>query len=404
MEFQKTLLIVEDDRDTRLFLERILLPQVHRVVLAENGVQASRVLSNTSVDLVLSDITMPDMDGLQLLREVRSSGVDLPFILLSGFADKDKALEALRLGAADLLEKPVDRETLIGAVKKALMRQSQQREAEGAIRQQHQLIAASAPLLALGRMAGGIAHEISNPLSVISGRMEQLRDLLGNTAVSDQERVRAHQLLERMEKTVQRITNIIRSMRSLALQSSQEAMEACSVRCLLEDAVEQCLERFQASGIELQLVDRSGSSRIWCRPIEISQVLVNLLSNAHDAVVDREEKWVRLHAVDMGHGVRISVTDSGDGIKAEYVQKIFEPFFTTKASKEGTGLGLSISRGIIEAHQGELFLDPTSTNTCFALELPKQQLSEESQQDKPRLAGSETFMKKMRNPSSRLKS
>jgi signal transduction histidine kinase len=113
------------------------------------------------------------------------------------------------------------------------------------------------------------------------------------------------------------------------------------------------------------------SLRIDCRPTEISQVLLNLLNNAVDAVQPLAEKWVELQVRSAGKDVEISVMDSGKGIPEKIRDKVGQPFFTTKVVGHGTGLGLSISRGIVEAHGGHLNLDTQCEHTRFVVTLPK---------------------------------
>ncbi|MCB0384908.1 MAG: HAMP domain-containing histidine kinase, partial [Bdellovibrionales bacterium] len=110
-----------------------------------------------------------------------------------------------------------------------------------------------------------------------------------------------------------------------------------------------------------------------CREVQVSQVLLNLLSNAHDAVVDSgaSERWVEISVADIGDEVEFRVRDSGPGVPTENRYVIFQPFFTTKEVGAGSGLGLSISKGIAESHEGSLYYDGTSGQLAFVLSLPK---------------------------------
>jgi C4-dicarboxylate-specific signal transduction histidine kinase len=117
----------------------------------------------------------------------------------------------------------------------------------------------------------------------------------------------------------------------------------------------------------------SRSTLLECRQVEISQVLLNLLSNAFDAVVDCSDRWVDLKFMDHSNEVEIRIMDSGRPIPSEIRQKMFQPFFTTKIIGKGTGLGLSISKGIIEGHQGTVKLAEGGENTEFVIRLPKVQ-------------------------------
>jgi len=111
-----------------------------------------------------------------------------------------------------------------------------------------------------------------------------------------------------------------------------------------------------------------------CHPDEISQVLINLINNAHDAVITQEEKWIELSIKLDTHldSLIFKITDSGLGIAEDISEKMFSPFYTTKAVGEGTGLGLSIAKKIIDAHNGELYLDQKSKHTCFIVRIPIQ--------------------------------
>ncbi len=109
---------------------------------------------------------------------------------------------------------------------------------------------------------------------------------------------------------------------------------------------------------------------LMCRPVQISQVLVNLLSNSFDAIEKCSEKWVKLEVQTESGWINFRIKDSGRGIPEHLMQKIMLPFFTTKEIGKGTGLGLSISKGIMESHGGKLELDPSQPNTCFILKFP----------------------------------
>jgi C4-dicarboxylate-specific signal transduction histidine kinase len=142
---------------------------------------------------------------------------------------------------------------------------------------------------------------------------------------------------------------------------------------IVKDTIELCGQRFRMSAIELVVDPIPDELRVDCRPAQITQILVNLLSNAHDAVERTAQPWVHI-AVEVqgqspGDDVRLVVTDSGPGIPPEIAGRIMEPFFTTKAIGRGTGLGLSVSRGIAETHGGRLELDTRSARTRFVLTL-----------------------------------
>jgi PAS domain S-box-containing protein len=227
----------------------------------------------------------------------------------------------------------------------------------------------SAKMSSLGEMAGGIAHEINNPLAIIQGKAEQMRKRIETQAV-DLEYFKKN--LGQIEKTVERIAKIIKGLRSFSRNAEADPMAEVKVSQIVEDTLELCGERFKNRAIDLRVNSADGLS-IECRPSQISQVVLNLLSNAYDAVENSAEKWVQLEVASDGDLVKISVADSGSGIEPGALERIMEPFFTTKAVGRGTGLGLSIAKGICEDHNGCLRYDPLSKHTRFVIELPRRQ-------------------------------
>ena len=218
----------------------------------------------------------------------------------------------------------------------------------------------------LGEMAGGIAHEINNPLAIISGKTRQLLRMMQNGS-GDLEKLAEG--LTMIDSTSERIARIIRGLRSFSRNADNDPLVLTPVSHLIEETLELCRERFSNHGVKLDAVS---TADIWieCRPVQIVQILVNLLNNAHDAVEIHEQKWVTIETLKHDNKVQIIVTDSGNGISQEILDKIMDPFFTTKEVGKGTGLGLSISKGIAEQHHGQLWYQPRSGNTAFVLELP----------------------------------
>jgi C4-dicarboxylate-specific signal transduction histidine kinase len=143
-----------------------------------------------------------------------------------------------------------------------------------------------------------------------------------------------------------------------------------NVADLIEEVLALAGPKARKNRVSLEFCNET-KAQIWCNPVEMGQVLVNLINNAIDAVKDREEKWVRVHALDHQGHVFVRVIDSGQGISAAVEKKIFEPFFTTKDVGYGTGLGLSISRGIVVDHGASLVINRDLPNTCFEVSFPE---------------------------------
>ncbi len=226
----------------------------------------------------------------------------------------------------------------------------------------------SSKLAALGEMAGGICHEINNPLAIIQGRVGHLTDLAKRNALNSSIVL---EYSEKVSAVIFRISKIIKGLRSFARDGDSDPFEPAKVRSIVLDTLDFCQEKMKTNGVVLEVGVISPDLSIKCRPVQVSQVLLNLLNNAFDAVLGLDEKWIRIDVVDRGEFAEIRIKDSGARISPEVQEKLFQPFFTTKPVGQGTGLGLSISTGIANAHHGSLKLDGSSQNTCFVLQLPK---------------------------------
>ncbi len=225
-------------------------------------------------------------------------------------------------------------------------------------------------MASLGEMASGIAHEINNPLAIITAKTAHLMKVLEAGTVDP---LSARKDLVRIQQTAYRIASIVKGLRAFSRSADRDPFAAVSLDNLINDTLSLCHERFKNSGVELILRDIPNVS-IDCRGSQISQVLLNLLNNAFDVVQALPAKWVSLSVAELpSEKIQFSVTDSGNGISPDIVEKLMQPFFTTKDVGKGTGLGLSIARGIIEDHGGQIYYDKTSANTRFVFELPIRQ-------------------------------
>lgn len=236
---------------------------------------------------------------------------------------------------------------------------------EKLIDDQRTTILQSAKLSALGEMAAGIAHEINNPMAVISGRINQLDRALAKETPDIQQ---ARAMVQKIFDMIERVTQIISSMRSFTRDSSLDPFSLASTQEITDNTLILCKEKFSAQGIDLQVLVKDHG--ISCRPNQITQVLMNLLSNSLDAVQSLDTKWVKLEGRLLDRHYQFSVTDSGSGIPTNHVDRIMTPFFTTKDPGKGTGLGLSISNNIVASHKGRFFYDTSSAHTRFVLEIP----------------------------------
>jgi signal transduction histidine kinase len=250
---------------------------------------------------------------------------------------------------------------------KVVARTSQLNETLRILSEQQATLVQSSKMSALGEMAGGIAHEINTPLSIISLSLQNLRLIAEGNGKNAAYCI---ELFDNIERTTDRIGKIVNGLRNFSRDGSLEEMLPVKIGSIIADTCALCQERFSSYGTKLTIDMDDCELLLTCRQVQISQVLLNLLNNSFDAIQGLEQRWIKIEVAHTFTKVTIAVTDSGPGIPKEIVDKIMQPFFTTKPVGKGTGLGLSLSAGIMQTHGGALVIDSSCANTKFILEFP----------------------------------
>ena len=221
----------------------------------------------------------------------------------------------------------------------------------------------------LSQMASGIAHEINNPLAIISGHLNLARiELTKENPKSD----RISESIKKSDMTVMRIAKIITGLRSYARDGQHDPMELVNIAELMSDTQDLVVSRITSGGVKLDIVNHcQESATVFCRRVHVAQIIVALINNSFDAVKGSQEPWIRIEIFNDNNCFRLLVVDSGRGIPAAVAAKIFDPFYTTKDPGEGTGLGLSIAHGLASDHKGSLRLLASEANTTLELTIPE---------------------------------
>ena len=237
-----------------------------------------------------------------------------------------------------------------------------------ALRNMQSKLITSSKMSALGEMAGGVAHEVNTPLGVITLRASQAKRMLEKENY-DLKIVKNY--LDVIENVAQQIAKIVQGLRAFSRSGENDRFALTSVRSIFDNTLILCIERLKLRNISLidELQEKDFS--LECRGVQGSQVLLNLINNACDAISSLDEKWIKISVREIHEKIQISVMNSGPRIPIEIRDKLMQPFFTTKDVGKGSGLGLSLSKGIVEAHGGRLYLDVVSSYTRFVAEFPK---------------------------------
>ncbi len=241
------------------------------------------------------------------------------------------------------------------------------RQKESEFVQQKMKMADGYKMKALGEMAAGIAHEINNPLTVVYGQTSSLKKIAKSDFV---DRHKLTTISESMAERCLRIADIINGLKKFSRQAKNDPREFYPLKNILCETLAFCQGKIQSLDIHFSIGPMPENCELFCRPTQLSQVLLNLLNNAKDAATSCSKKWIRIEYVQENDQVGLAVVDSGAGVSSECTEMLFQPFFTTKQAGSGTGLGLSISKGIIDTHRGKIYLDVHSANTRFVFTVP----------------------------------
>ena len=366
-------LLVDDEPDYRETIGKRLRARGFQVSEASNGREALEALSREQADVVVMDVKMPVMDGLEALPEIKEAFPRVEVILLTGHASPEDGVTGIKAGAFDYLCKPVKLEHLMSKVRQArdklLWEEERARQAEFRERMEQQMIVTER-LASVGVMASGVAHEINNPLAIIQEAAGWIGNLLGKAEMADMPRKEDFEkALEKIFKSVERAKKITHQLLGFVRKT-----ESISKEVHLEEFV----------GEVISLVEREAKDRnvrlladvqpqcaaLWTDPNPLRQVLLNLATNAIHACGREGEVMIRARQKE--HETILSVRDEGQGIPKEDLYRIFEPFFTTKSPDQGTGLGLFVSRNMVEKLGGKLEVESQlGRGSTFWVKLPQ---------------------------------
>jgi len=351
------LLLVDDEADFRNTLAKRMQKRGLNVLQANGGEECLSLLAEDPVDVVVMDVKMPGMSGIDALHHIRAMDIETEVILLTGHAATQDGIEGIKSGAFDYLSKPVRFEHLLGKITQAhnkIIADRQEKEtAEYKVRIQQQMIATER-LAALGTLAAGVAHEINNPLAIINEAAGYLSQLLKKEALAQiPHKESFDKALLKIENSVKRARNITHQLLGTVRKSN-----ALLVEVDLPELGSEIINLFhkEIKDRKIEVVQNEKRIKpIWTDPDQLRQVLINLVGNAIHAISD--QGCITIQTESTAEGATISVSDTGTGIPKERLEKIFEPFFSTKPPGEGTGLGLFVTREIIEKLGGSISVD-----------------------------------------------
>ena len=242
---------------------------------------------------------------------------------------------------------------------------SERKAAELKYEEQRRKSIQNSKLVALGELSASVAHEINNPLGIISGYAELMAE---STDLPE----RFKEKVAIIDKSCDRISYIVKSLKKFSRSDEIKEKSTVPLAEIINEAITLAFPRLKRMDIALR-ISALPNAAINCNEIEIEQVFLNLLNNSIDALENQSEKWIEMSMKVMSEKIEVRFSDSGIGIEKQNRLKIFEPFYTTKVEGAGTGLGLAITKGIIDEHGGSIQLDADSDTTVFVIRFPRVQ-------------------------------
>lgn len=346
------------------------LKDQYNVFFAENGHEGLKILDTNKIDLILSDIQMPQMDGYDLLKEVRKQPKfeKIPLIFLSSLGAEDDIVKGLNMGANDYLNKPMRKEMLHTRIKAQLKNSELLRK-----------VVSSEKMSSLGLLMAGLAHELKNPIHALTGNIGYIdTKMLPKLSDPNQKPEVLDKMLENLKLITDAAKNSLSSMQRIVSSVNEFSSENKNKQKLdLNQVIQNSITMLQYKIKEVshcEVVFKPSEEHEIYSYSSIEQVFVNLIQNAIDAVEDKKNGVIEINIQSSSDHKMIKIKDNGSGIDPKIIDHIFDAFMTTKEVKKGTGLGLYITKQIVENQLGGTItvISELGKGTTFTVDIPSE--------------------------------
>ncbi len=371
-------ILVIDDESATLAMFRLLLGAYgYSVLTAENSASGLEIFREERPPIVLTDIRMPEMDGIQVLQKIKEEDNEAEVIMITGHGDLELAIQSLKSDATDFITKPINKDALEVALRRAnekIALKTKLKEytenLEKLVEEQTKKLVEAERLAAVGQTVAGLAHAIKNVAGGLRGGtfvLEKGIDLNNNKYLL--------QGWDMVRGNVGRISNMALDLLNYTKEREPD-YQLCSPNRPAQEVFDLMLPHAREHGVFLEIDLDKALPHIWFDSEGIHRCLLNLVTNAIDACADiafsrRQGKVILRSLKTEGWALEYQIVDNGCGMDEETSAQIFQSFFSTKGSK-GTGLGLMITKKIIDEHGGVIeYESEREKGTQFVIRLPK---------------------------------
>ncbi|WP_417334685.1 response regulator [Halarcobacter sp.] len=338
----KSILYVEDEKAIQEELAEVIETFCETLYTADDGIQALKYFDAYKPDIIITDIRMPIMDGIEMCKKIKEKNQNIPIIFTTAFSDVDYFQDAIELQVEGYLLKPISLELL----EKKILNIIDNIELKKELFEKEQMLLQSSKLAAIGEMLSNIAHQWRQPLSAISTTATGMKLLKEMDNLPDEQ---FYKNCDVINDNTQYLSNTIEDFKNFFSPKNQ--LKVFNLHEYLNKCIDLVSASFDNNLIKtVKEIDEKINS--FGDPNQLLQAIINILNNAKDALKDAStlhEKLVFIFTVkeDKDNHIVITIKDNAGGIPENILPKIFEPYFTTKGSKHGTGLGLYITHTII---------------------------------------------------------
>lgn len=378
--FSKTLkvLYIEDNKDVRDSVILMLKNLFNDITVGVNGVDGFNKFQTVKYDLIITDINMPQMNGIEMLKRIREINIDIPCIIISAHTESNYLLDAIKLGSDGFILKPIDTAQFMHTISKTLYKlkieaelknsntnlQKKVTDAVSNLEVKDKILLQSTKMALVGEMVDSVAHQWQQPLTIIKMKLQMLdEDLkIGNINSKDIKNtiINGENQINHLTNTINEFRSFFRPITNIKSISINEIITN-TILLMKDDLIKNCIDTQIQGDLE---------SNINVNKNEFIHVFINIINNAKDAFIENNiTNRVIIFAVKKNKDkVKLTITDNAGGIPNNIINQIFEPGFTTKEDQGGTGIGLYMTKQIIHKNKATVDIRTFDYKTSFIID------------------------------------
>lgn len=357
-----TILVVDDDPDVLDATSLMLGEFGYSVTASSSAKDAIQKIRSDHIDVVVTDIVMPEVSGINLLEKVHTIDPEIPVILMTAYADMEKVINALKMGAFDFIIKPFSIELLAHSVEKAVnfnRMTRMEKEYRHLLEEFNQEIESLISERTMSLMALTVADKIRNPASVIGLTCKRILD---KEEVPERLKSKLESIMDEAEK----LYTIVENFQSL-LKNKRSRFKYDDINNVVESVIPIIRSAARSKGVELSFKPSARQLQINVQKNLFQIALSHLIKNSIEATPEGGK--ITISTYENSNNIILSIADTGYGISKEDIGKIFDPMFSTKEKR--FGMGLPLVKRIISEHMGKIDIESREgEGTSFIIKFP----------------------------------